>query len=69
MILGGYRIKLPFFLGSIEPRHYSDNSLANKAYHELTSEIIDLKQELKQMVKNQKQLAVVKKKARRYTVC
>ena len=69
MILGGYRIKLPFFLGSIEPQHYSDNSLANNAYHELTSEIIDLKQELKQMVKNQKQLAVVKKKARRYTVC
>ena len=60
VILGGYKIKLPFFLGSIEPRQNSDNSLANNAYRELTAEITDLKQALNQMIENQKQLTLVR---------
>ena len=60
VILGGYKIRLPFFLGSIEPQQRSEISSENNSYCKITSEIADLKLAMDQMLKMQNELIFVK---------
>ena len=60
VILGGYKIKLPFFLGSIEPQQRSQISLENNSYCKITSEIAELKLAMDKMLKMQNELIFVK---------
>ena len=60
VILGGYKIRLPFFLGSIEPQQRSEISSENSSYCKITSEIADLKLAMDQMLKMQNELIFVK---------